>query len=82
MSKHSESPEMIKELIKSMGLGKTHQFPRGQIHNTDEGEIKLAIGTKEDKVIIYFGTPVSWLGMYKEQALEFGKSILEKAESL
>jgi hypothetical protein len=82
MSNHSESPEMSKEFIESMGLGKTNQFPRGQIHATDEGEIKLAVGTKEDKVIIHFGTPVAWLGMYKEQAMELGKSIIEKAESL
>lgn len=82
MSNHSESPEMSKEFIEALGLGKTNQFPRGKIHPTDEGEIKFAVGTQDDKVIIHFGTPTAWLGMYREQAIELGKIIIEKAESL
>lgn len=82
MSNHSQSPEMSRELIESMGLGPTREYPQGKIHSTDEGEIKMAIGTKENKVVIHFGTPTAWIGMDKEQAIQFGKTIIEKAEEI
>jgi len=82
MSNHSQSPEMSKEFIESMGLGATKQFPQGKIHSTDEGEIRMAIATKDDKVIIHFGTPTAWIGMGKEQAIQLAKTIIEKAEEI
>jgi hypothetical protein len=79
MSNHSQDPAMSKEFIESMGLGPTGQYPQGSIHSTDEGEIRMAIALKDNKVIIHFGTPTAWVGMDKEQAIQLCKTIIEKA---
>ena len=73
---------MSKEFIESMGLGATRKFPEGKIHSTDEGEIRMAIARQNDKVVIHFGTPTAWIGMGKEQAIQLGKTIIEKAEEI
>jgi hypothetical protein len=44
-------------------LGATGKFPQGKLVNHDEGEIKFAVGVKDRKVIIEFGTSVKWMGM-------------------
>lgn len=82
MSNHSTSPEMSKEFIESMGLGPTGQYPQGKIHSTDEGEIKMAIAIKDNKVIIHFGTPTSWIGMDKQQAIQLAATIIDKAKEI
>lgn len=60
-------------------LGRTGKFPRGKINNNDEGELLIAIGTDKDKVIIEFGDPVKWMGMYSEQAIAMAETLLECA---
>jgi hypothetical protein len=42
------------------------KYPDGKIHKTDEGELKLAIGVKEGRVIIDFGKDLSWVGFDKQ----------------
>jgi len=82
MSNHSQNPEMIKAMSEAMGLGATGEFPEGKLNPTDEGEIRMAIASEGDKVIIAFGKPTSWIGMGKQQALELAKSIIERAQIL
>lgn len=82
MSNHSSDSIMNEEMIREMGLGATNNFPQGKLHPTDEGEIKMAISTKDNKVIIVFGKPTAWIGMDKEQAIQLGKTIIKKAEEM
>lgn len=48
----------------------------------DEGEIQIAIAAIDGAVIINFGTPISWFGLEKEQAIEIANTIIEKANTL
>lgn len=63
-------------------VGPTRQFPDGKIHETDEGEIRLAVTHHEGNVVINFGTPVAWLGFPKEQALQLALVIAKHASEL
>ena len=61
-------------------LGKTGKFPEGKITPQDEGEIMMAVGSKDGKVILDFGTPVTWIGMNPMQAKQLGMSLIQQAE--
>lgn len=63
-------------------IGATGEYPRGKMSEDDEGEIRLAIGHNGTEVIIQFGTPVTWLGMPKSNAKEFGEKVLKAANEL
>ena len=60
-------------------LGATGKFPNGKIDPSDEGELRVGISVKDDIVFIDFGKPVAWIGISKEQAIEIGKVLIEKA---
>ena len=62
-------------------LGPTNSFPRGKIHDSDEGETQIAIGHLEGNVILDFWKPVVWLGFPPEQALELARSIQQHAHA-
>ena len=62
-----------------MELGATGRFPEGKLTGTDEGEIKIAIGTSKGKVVIDFGNPTSWIGFTAEQAEQIAQILLEKS---
>lgn len=76
MAHHSQEP-----MNKELGLGPTGQFPEGKLHQSDEGEIKLAIGHKEGKVVIDFGSQVTWIGFTPNQAEEIAALILKHADA-
>jgi hypothetical protein len=63
-------------------IGATGSFPQGKLVEHDEGEIRMAIGVTKDNVIIDFGKKTAWLGMPKQEALAFGRKIIEMAENL
>lgn len=67
--------------IKNLKLGPTGQFPRGKIHDSDEGETRIAVGHKEGNVILDFGKPVVWLGFPPAQALELARTIQQHAHA-
>ena len=73
------SPE---ELWRRSQIGKTGEFPEGKMTPHDEGAIQFAIGSKDGKVIVEFATPVAWLGMQPEQAINLAESLIEKAARL
>lgn len=62
--------------------GATGQFPDGKIHPLDEGEIRVKIGVIDGRIVIDFGKPISYVGFTKEQALEIGQNLIEKALDL
>lgn len=77
------SDELRAKIEKAIGpLGATGDFPQGSLHPTDEGGVRLAIGIKDDKVVIDFGTPTSWIGFDAQQALAIADSIRAKAHAV
>lgn len=87
MSNHSDHPydspipEAIAQAIKEPLRGATGTYPEGRLTPHDEGAIQFAVGVKDGKVCIDFGTPVKWLGMRPEQALELASSLIQHAKN-
>lgn len=77
MSHHSNSGMIPEDFMKQ--LGATGQFPNGKIDENDEGEIKIAIGSKSGTVFIEFGTSVRWIGFTPQQARQVAATIIEHA---
>src|SRR5690554_4587002 len=44
------------------------QYPRGKLNADDEGQLAIAITTKDKTVIVDFGKGVTWLGLGAEEA--------------
>lgn len=63
-------------------LGATGQFPEGKLNDDDEGEIRIAIGSTEGKVVMDFGKPVAWIGFTPEQARDVSELLLKQIEVL
>jgi hypothetical protein len=70
-----EMNEQIQKLARELELGATGQHPQGQLDETDEGEIRLGVTSKDGKVVIAFGKPVAWFGMDPRQARALAESI-------
>jgi len=60
-------------------LGPTGDYPRGSAGPTDDGGLKLGITNWEGVVRLDFGTPVAWIGLPPDEAIEFAKLILKYA---
>jgi hypothetical protein len=60
-------------------LGPTGKFPDGKLGEGDEGELQLAIGTKDGKVVLSFGRPVSWIGMPPKEARKLAVFMMARA---
>jgi len=65
--------------IPKFTLGPTGRFPRGRIHDSDEGELSMAVGHDQGNVILTFGKPIAWIGIPPEQALQLAKTIQQHA---
>jgi hypothetical protein len=74
---------LMRELLNTTGFrGAVGSYPDGvlrQRKDDDEGLIQFAVGDQEGKVVIDFGTPVAWLGMTPQQAIDFAQSIISRA---
>lgn len=88
MSHHGSDPfggaperkETFKKLLDSTAFrGALGDFPEGQLNKTDEGAIQFAIGVKDGKVILDFGTPVAWVGMNPQQAADVASLLIKRA---
>src|ERR1700691_2146243 len=64
------------------GVGATGEFPQGKLNKHDEGELRMRIGHKGTEVLIEFGKPVAWVGMPKDNALEFARKVKKAADAL
>lgn len=97
MSHHSSSDPVMEQVFKNfvrrgdntqedvdklLNLGATGNFPEGKLTEHDEGEIQIALHEHKGKVIIDFGTPVKWVGLNPEQALDFGKAMVKQAKKI
>lgn len=72
--------EEIKMLRKELGLGATGNFPDGKISEDDEGELKFAVLTRNNNVMIIFGKPVEWLDLSKDTAKQLVKGLMKQIE--
>ncbi len=73
----------LRELLDTTGFrGALGDFPEGQLTKDDEGAIQFAIGQKDNKVVVDFGTPVHWLAMSPQQAADFASLVLAKARQV
>lgn len=81
--KKVERRKLMRDLLETTAFrGALGDFPEGQLSKTDEGSIQFALGAKDGKVIIDFGTPVHWLGMTPQQAADLASAIIKKAREV
>ena len=60
-------------------LGPTGRHPEGKLTPNDQGEIQLAVGVTSGKVVLGFGTYISWIGMPPKGARDLAKLLIENA---
>lgn len=56
-------------------LGATGRHPQGKLVQDDEGEIQIAVGHADGKVVVEFGKSIAWIGFSPDQALDLAQSI-------
>lgn len=70
----------LRDLLNTSSFrGAIGEYPNGRLSPSDEGSIQFAIGERDGKVTIDFGTPVHWLGMTPQQATELASTLLNRA---
>lgn len=81
----SEMSDAMRRMFEEMlpaSIGATGRFPQGHLSPEDEGELALAVGVMDGKVILNFGKPVMWIGFDADQARQLAQMIYDKAGSL
>lgn len=65
-------------------FGATGRHPYGSVGPDDEGELRLGMAADHAHGIvrIVFGKPVGWLGLPTNEAREFARMLIEKADEL
>lgn len=82
---HHYGPELSKIPMSAFSnpeLGSTGRFPNGKLNNEDQGEIKIGVTISEEKVILAFGKPVEWIGFTREQAIQIGQTLIDRARQV
>jgi hypothetical protein len=76
-----ERPEILRKLLSSVAdyRGAIDAYPHGKLTASDEGAIQFAVGVKDGKVVLDFGTPVQWIGMTAQDAADLASTLLSKA---
>lgn len=75
--------KLMRDLLVTTGFrGALGEFPDGQLTKTDEGAIQFAIGEKDGKVVVDYGTSVHWIGMTPQQAAEFASLLMKRAREV
>ncbi len=57
-------------------------FPQGKLTKQDEGSIQFAIGEKDGKVVLDFGTPVAWIGMTPQEACDIASALFRRSREV
>jgi hypothetical protein len=62
-------------------LGATGNFPDGKLSDNDEGSLRMAIGYDKLNEIVHieFGSPVAWLGLPPENAIQLALMMMKHA---
>lgn len=82
-AKKMERNKLMRELLDTTGFrGALGDFPQGALTKADEGAIQFAIGEKDGKVVVDYGTPVHWIGMTPQQAADFASTLMKRAREV
>lgn len=63
-------------------IGPTKQYPHGKLNPADRGEIVVGVRVEKDKIVVDFGTDLSWVALTPESAIEFATVLLAKANAM
>lgn len=63
-------------------IGPTGRYPDGKLNDDDGGQLYTLIGHQDGKVIIQYGTPVSWTAMDPEGARSLAQSLIKHAMAI
>lgn len=69
----------MSDLAKKLKLGATGAFPDGKLNKTDEGELRMAVGSDGEFVRVDFGKPVAWLALPANEAKELAALLMRHA---
>jgi hypothetical protein len=66
--------------MKQKKIGPTGEFPDGMLSPDDGGALNVGVAVDSNhNVVINFGSPVSWVAMPPENAIQFAKLLLRRA---
>jgi hypothetical protein len=71
-----------KKVLGVDGLGATGDFPRGKFRNDDEGGLRIAVGQKDNTIIVEFGKEVAWLGLDVQTAMGLANTLIRHARDV
>lgn len=72
--------ERLRALLDTASFrGALGDFPLGKLTPQDEGAIQFAVGDKDGKVTLDFGTPVHWLAMSPQEAADLASTLIKRA---
>jgi hypothetical protein len=68
----------------SKKFGATGNFPMGKMNADDEGELQMGVShdPQNSTVVLAFGKPISWIGLYPAQARQIAEALIKHAEIL
>lgn len=74
---------LMRDLLNTTGFrGALGEFPEGKMTKDDEGAIQFALGAKDGKVVLDFGSSVHWVGMTPQQAADLASALMKKAREV
>jgi hypothetical protein len=59
-----------------------NKYPRGKLNNDDEGALLIRITAEDKTIIIDFGKTIKWIGLNKDDAIQFANCIINKANEI
>ena len=59
-----------------------NQYPNGRLNAQDEGQTAMKISTENGCVRIDFPSPVTWLAMPPQQAVQLAVLLMKRAQAL
>jgi len=75
--------KLMRDLLNTASFrGALGEFPEGKLTKSDEGALQFAIGAKDGKVILDFGTSVHWVGMTPQQAADLASILVKRAREV
>jgi len=62
-------------------IGATGEFPQGKLTASDKGELGIKVFSIPGKIVVEFGTQITWIGMDPEQARNLADSLRRHADA-